>query len=351
MAATRSPASDSEIGTTQGPVCCVASSSIVSPATSTCLPSAAASTPSYSPSASCHSQTFRLAPIDDYFPGGHHIASLREFVSAGFITFTMDTEDAGEDEHKRKLWKAKILVGLKVGDAVEHLTPFEAVDTSKGAARDRASQHAANALRAASPLAENEGFKKAWMRRYPRPSPYVWKRGVKFPHEESMNVEFKDMTFNIKSMNEMVLKNICAFLNSDGGSIFFGVQDDRSIVGLAATEKQRDELLQAINQSFRHRLFPPLDSSQYNVSFHAVLDDGKCTNDLIVMELQVSKRTSEDEVYWCQLKSSGWVAYQRQPSTSALMHPRHIQQRLQAPIVRARQLIPQLSAALDTAKL
>mmetsp|Transcript_7086 Transcript_7086/g.21649 ORF Transcript_7086/g.21649 Transcript_7086/m.21649 type:complete len:253 (+) Transcript_7086:94-852(+) len=156
MAATRSPASDSEIGTTQGSVCCVPSSSIVTFAASSFLPSAA-STSSYSPSASCRSPSFCLAPIGT-FSGGHHIQSLKEFEAAGFITFTLDMEDAGEAEDKRNLWKAKISVGVRVGDAVECLGPFEAVDISKAAARDRASEEAVNSLRGESMACDTPAF-------------------------------------------------------------------------------------------------------------------------------------------------------------------------------------------------
>ena len=40
---------------------------------------------------------------------------------------------------------------------------------------------------------------------------------------------------------DIIVKYICAFLNSDGGTLYIGITDDGYIKGIPISRKQRDE--------------------------------------------------------------------------------------------------------------
>ena len=50
--------------------------------------------------------------------------------------------------------------------------------------------------------------------------------GAKYPGNEDRNCEFKQRTFVLTGLRHLVRRNICAFLNSEGGSLLFGIGDD-----------------------------------------------------------------------------------------------------------------------------
>ena len=73
---------------------------------------------------------------------------------------------------------------------------------------------------------------------------------IKIPKQESQYIEFKRKVSN----PEKIAGEIIAFANSDGGVIYFGVDDDASVCGLGDTEKQ----FQTITNICRDRCVPPI---------------------------------------------------------------------------------------------
>ena len=54
--------------------------------------------------------------------------------------------------------------------------------------------------------------------------------------KESQSVEFKE------SWKDEYLKTICAFANSEGGSIYVGVSDDSQILGIKNSKKLLEDI-------------------------------------------------------------------------------------------------------------
>lgn len=70
-----------------------------------------------------------------------------------------------------------------------------------------------------------------------------------FPEHEGLNFEFKQ-SFATERVNK-IYETICAFLNTEGGYIIFGIEDtNRRIIGLKQSNKQFDEFKQKIDQIY-----------------------------------------------------------------------------------------------------
>lgn len=86
---------------------------------------------------------------------------------------------------------------------------------------------------------------------------------------ESKRVEFKEtFSFDVKKqtkepyIEEAALKTVVAFLNSDGGDLLLGVQDNGNVVGLAAEiqaihKSNRDKFLLHVKNALRDRIGAP----------------------------------------------------------------------------------------------
>ncbi len=61
--------------------------------------------------------------------------------------------------------------------------------------------------------------------------------------EEMDTVEFKLSQRNVKGILETILRYACAFLNSNGGVLMQGINDDGKIVGVCMSGKERDILI------------------------------------------------------------------------------------------------------------
>ena len=97
----------------------------------------------------------------------------------------------------------------------------------------------------------------------------------RYPHDESRHIEFKHYLWDTKNIRDVAVKNVCAFLNSEGGTLFFGIRDDGTILGLvppADNPQALDQLQQQLDADLR-RIYPrPLDpkdnSILYTVTIH-----------------------------------------------------------------------------------
>ena len=87
--------------------------------------------------------------------------------------------------------------------------------------------------------------------------------------DESRHTEFKSLLANHYLEDRtafLVEKNVNAFLNSDGGWLYVGVDDDGVVDGLWCTKRRRDELKRAIDSVMQH-MSPPVDPSLYVLDF------------------------------------------------------------------------------------
>jgi len=82
---------------------------------------------------------------------------------------------------------------------------------------------------------------------------------------EGQTVEFKASM----SAVEEGIDSLCAFANADGGTVFFGVRDDKTIVGLSVGANTLEELANKIARSFFPRTVPRID--EFSLSNRTIL--------------------------------------------------------------------------------
>ncbi len=120
------------------------------------------------------------------------------------------------------------------------------------------------------------------------------------PFEETLFYEFKE----VKGRNPVnrITKDsdeyAVAFLNREGGRIFWGVRDsDRIIVGVILNEQQRDEVRRKVSEKLG-AIRPPISVEDWDLEFHSVDNLQKETvQDLWVIELVVRPPQEKDIFY------------------------------------------------------
>ncbi|MEN3026792.1 MAG: RNA-binding domain-containing protein [Chlorobiota bacterium] len=113
---------------------------------------------------------------------------------------------------------------------------------------------------------------------------------------ESQTVEFKRRF----TSPEKIAKELCAFANTQGGYLLFGVDDDRSIVGVES-EKQEIEL---ISLACSFYIEPPLNAEVWVVSV-----DGK---DVVVVHVPASPQRPHRVVLPGQRRGPVFIRHQDQ---------------------------------------
>jgi serine/threonine protein kinase len=124
--------------------------------------------------------------------------------------------------------------------------------------------------------------------------------------EETRYCEFKEVKGGhpMRAIWRIVDQYAVAFLNSEGGRIFWGVRDsDRVIVGVKATYRQRDEIRRAVMDKVM-RIQPAISPSAIQINFHPVYGAGNPLADTFVIEVVVPRAltrflyfTADGEVY------------------------------------------------------
>ena len=125
------------------------------------------------------------------------------------------------------------------------------------------------------------------------------------PFEETRFYEFKEIKGNnpsnriTKDSDEYAV----AFLNREGGRIFWGVRDsDRITVGVKLDEEQRDEVRRIVSENLGS-ITPPISVKGWHLQFHSVYDlQGKAIEDLWVIELVVSPPQKKEVFYTSKLE-------------------------------------------------
>lgn len=165
-----------------------------------------------------------------------------------------------------------------------------------------------------------------------------WVIGNRMPQEEGRKVEYKAYSWDAGRMRDMACKVVCSFLNSKGGSLFFGVDDNCNIVGTKASSKQLDEFNQFLNEYLQHRFDPPLDIGFYTITSHQVYHpDDTIAQNTWVIQLEVSK-VHKYEVYFF-LEARNWKAYFRRDGTVQEMLPSQFKRVLRKPILALKEAI------------
>lgn len=124
--------------------------------------------------------------------------------------------------------------------------------------------------------------------------------GQPVPFEETRFYEFKEITGGNASRSIAYTSDIyaVAFLNREGGRIFWGVRDnDRITVGVKLDEEQRDEVRRIVSEKLG-AIRPPISVEGWQLEFHQVYDlQSEIVEDLWVVELLVSPPQRKDIYY------------------------------------------------------
>ncbi|CAG9319797.1 unnamed protein product [Blepharisma stoltei] len=147
---------------------------------------------------------------------------------------------------------------------------------------------------------------------------YVLKEEVK--KFEDRHTEFKACSgkvFNPNLAVDLITPYICAFLNTQGGTLFYGIRDDGLVNGVTLTRKLRDQFSTIID-SVLNAFTPHLSADDYQINFANVHGkDGQRINDLYVIEIKV-KKGDKNEIYF---SNKGEAYIKRDASISLLKGP------------------------------
>ena len=116
--------------------------------------------------------------------------------------------------------------------------------------------------------------------------------------EETRQIEFKEVAgMNpVSAITNAADEYAVAFLNSEGGTIFWGVRDsDRVVVGVPVSREQRDQLRREVANKL-HSVQPQIDPTRFHLEIHPVHGPEPARN-LVVVELVVPKIGSTDPFY------------------------------------------------------
>jgi hypothetical protein len=118
---------------------------------------------------------------------------------------------------------------------------------------------------------------------------YSFSEGVLCLLEEDLTHEFKEVKGNnpAKSIQSLVDEYILAFLNSSGGSIFWGICDNGIVKSLRLDLTQKDQIRKVVNSKIS-TIEPSIDPTQIGVHFHKVFN----VENGYVLEVNIPKSNS-----------------------------------------------------------
>jgi DNA modification methylase len=121
------------------------------------------------------------------------------------------------------------------------------------------------------------------------------------PIEETRHFEFKEIRSSAGAVDNIVNASdeyAVAFLNSEGGRIYWGIRDkDRIVVGVRLSYQERDKVRRDVSAKL-NQIEPRVDPSRYRVEIHEVHDEhGQNVPDMCVVEMVVPASDSSEPYY------------------------------------------------------
>ena len=120
------------------------------------------------------------------------------------------------------------------------------------------------------------------------------------PFVETQCYEFKEIKGNNPSnpISKDSDEYAVAFLNREGGRIFWGIRDnDRITVGVKLDEGQRDKVRRIVSEKL-WGIRPPISDDDWDIVFHQIYDlQGNITEDLWVVELAILPQQEKQVFY------------------------------------------------------
>lgn len=120
-------------------------------------------------------------------------------------------------------------------------------------------------------------------------NPFNFIENMKCSLEEDLTHEFKEIKGSnpTKAIQSLVDEYILAFINSSGGSVFWGICDDGNVKSIKLNSAKKDEIRKVINNKV-HTIEPKIDPTKIIVLFHSVQN----SNGGFVLEVRVPKSNS-----------------------------------------------------------
>lgn len=157
-----------------------------------------------------------------------------------------------------------------------------------------------------SELRENKQIAKAYLARATDADNLTEPIQIRFiqdqpvPFEETRLYEFKEVKGRnpAGSITNTADEYAVAFLNGEGGRVFWGVRDsDRIAIGGTLGERQRDEVRRKVSEKLGS-IDPPITVENWQLEFHQVYDSqGEVVEDLWVIELLVPPSKERNVFY------------------------------------------------------
>lgn len=113
---------------------------------------------------------------------------------------------------------------------------------------------------------------------------------------ETRHIEFKEIkgTNPCSSIVNTADEYAVAFLNSEGGRIYWGIRDtDKVVVGVELTKSESDRLQRDVTNKLSE-IQPQLDPGRYKLTLHCIVNAG---SNLVVVELEVPAGNSAKPFY------------------------------------------------------
>jgi hypothetical protein len=128
--------------------------------------------------------------------------------------------------------------------------------------------------------------------------PHRFVAGQPVMMEENLTTEFKEVASKnpVSTIIDTVEDYAVAFLNSEGGGIFWGIRDtDRCVIGVSLNPEDRDQIRKGVAGKF-HLIQPPVDPSCYRLDFHAIESAAEAQS-LCVVEVAVVRVSAPEPFY------------------------------------------------------
>mmetsp|Transcript_34638 Transcript_34638/g.67405 ORF Transcript_34638/g.67405 Transcript_34638/m.67405 type:complete len:448 (-) Transcript_34638:271-1614(-) len=157
-------------------------------------------------------------------------------------------------------------------------------------------------------------------------------QGENIQMDEDRQTEFKSLVSSNspeRQIGAMCNKYLCAFLNSSGGDIFFGVEDCGTVAGLLMSQWQRDTARKDVDYHLS-RFTPPVEPERYRLAFIKVYQrrtdqELKEITDCFVVRVSAIKPEGKNSCNWYRnSKDDSWIrreaGVQRMPES--MLHAR-----------------------------
>ncbi|XP_071084409.1 uncharacterized protein [Haliotis cracherodii] len=118
-----------------------------------------------------------------------------------------------------------------------------------------------------------------------------------YNYRESLENRTAEITQEHYLSPEYVGKSVCAFLNTNGGTVFIGVDNHGNVVGVVGDQQEEDRQRLTINQVIES-ITPPVLSNLYSIDFVPVLNESESfTSNQKVIEVKVKDPGDHGDLY------------------------------------------------------